>query len=244
MSSVTPDDRTQDEIDVGSPRGFLAVRLRDIITRRWSADVQAVGVHGSLAHGDDHDGSDINLLVVTYRPGTGPRPVLRRVDGILVDLTVVGADEGLRRARELTPQWPLVADGYVTTRALDDPRGWFAAQRDAHLAKLAETRPAEFTALARYNWERASAAHARAVRLAEWYDTDAALVLIATARLHASLVAGLLSRTYFRNQADAVRRTGLAAADMRELGSVLAAQAEEIGARGKPVDGPLNALFD
>jgi hypothetical protein len=235
---------TQDEIDVGSPRGYLAVRLRDVITKRWSADVQAIGVHGSLAHGDDHDGSDVNLLVVTYRPGTGPRPVLRRVDGILVDLSVVGAEDGLRRARELTPRWPLIADRYVTTRALDDPRGWFAAQRDAHLGRLAETRPAEFTALARQNWQIASAAHARAVRLAEWYETDAALVLIAEARLHASMVAGLLSRTYFRNRADAVRRTGLAAADMRELGSVLAGQAEELGARGKPVDGPLGAFFD
>src|SRR3954463_424328 len=112
---------TQDEIDVGNPRGYLAVRLRDVIRARWSADVHAIGVHGSLAHGDDHDGSDVNLLVVTYRPNAGPRPALRRVDGILVDLTVVPGDEGLRRARELTPRWPLIADRYVTTRTLFDP---------------------------------------------------------------------------------------------------------------------------
>src|SRR3954451_19680891 len=229
---------TQDEIDVAGPRGYLAVRLRDVIRYRWSAEVQAIGVHGSLAHGDDSEGSDVNLVVVTYRPNAGPRPALRRVDGVLVDLNVVTAEDGLRRARELTPRWPLIADRYVTTRALDDPRGWFATQRDEHLGKLAETRPAEFTALARQNWEIASAAHARAVRLAEWYETDAALVLIAEARLHASMVAGLLSRTYFRNRADAVRRTGLAGADMRELGSVLTQQAVELGARGKPVDGP------
>src|SRR3954468_19188109 len=151
----------RDEIDVTSPRGQLATRLGDVIQRRWPAEVRAIGVHGSLAHGDDTDGSDVNLVVVTYRPGTGPRPALRRVDGILVDLTVVAGEEGLRRARELTPRWPLVADRYVTTRTLDDPRGWFAAQRDAHLAKLAETRPAEFTALARRNWAIASAAHTR-----------------------------------------------------------------------------------
>ena len=235
---------TQDEIDVANPRGYLVTRLRDVIQRRWSAEVRAIGVHGSLAHGDDTDGSDVNLVVVTYRPGGGPRPALRRVDGILVDLTVVTAEEGLRRARELTPRWPLVADRFVTTRSLFDPHGWFAEQRDAHLGKLAETRPGEFSGLARRNWCIASAAHARAVRLAEWYEIDAALVLIAEARLHAAMVAGLLSRTYFRNRADAVRRTGLAGADMQELGAVLKAQAEDLTARGRPVDGNLTALFE
>jgi predicted nucleotidyltransferase len=235
---------TQDEIDVANPRGYLAVRLRDVIQHRWSAEVRAIGVNGSLAHGDDTEGSDVNLVVVTYRPGAGPRPILRRVDGILVDLTVIAADEGLRRARELTPRWPLIADRYVTTRSLYDPHGWFATLRDAHLSKLAETRPGEFTAAARGNWAIASAAHTRAVRLAEWYETDAALVLIAEARLHAAMVVGLLSRTYFRNRADAVRRTGLAGADIQELSHILKSQAEDLTARGRPVDGQLSSLFE
>ncbi|MFG1604312.1 nucleotidyltransferase domain-containing protein [Actinoplanes sp. NPDC049265] len=227
------------DIDVAGPRGHLAARLRDLIENRWPADVRAIGVHGSVAHGDDTDGSDVNLLVVTYR-NAGPRPTLRRVDGILVDLTVVNAEEGLRRARELTPRWPLIADRYLSAKSLYDPHGWFAEQRDAHLAKLAETRPGEFTALARRNWGVASAAHARAVRLAEWYETDTALVLMAEARLHAAMVTGLLSRTYFRSRADAVKRTGLASADMRELGALLKAQAEDLTARGRPVDGTID----
>jgi predicted nucleotidyltransferase len=236
--------QVREEIDVSTVRGDLAVRLCELIERRWSADVQAVGVHGSLAHGDDHDGSDVNLLVVTFRPDTGPRPALRRVDGTLVDLEVVTGEEGLRRARQLTPRWPLEADRFVTTRALHDPAGWFGRQRDIHLARLAETRPPEFTGLARHNWEMASAAHGRAVRLAEWYETDAALVMIAEARLRAALVAGFLTRTYFRNAADAVKRTDVAGADIQELGAVLKAQAEELTARGRPVDGALGALFD
>jgi predicted nucleotidyltransferase len=235
---------SQDEIDISSARGRLAVRLRDVIQQRWSAEVQAIGVHGSLAHGDDTDGSDVNLVVITYRPGAGPRPTVRRIDGILVELAVFTGEEGVRRARDLTPWWPLIADRYLTIRTLYDPHGWFATQRDAHLARLAETRPAEFSALARHNWAIASAAHTRAVRLAEWYETDAALVLIAEARVHAAMVAGLLSRTYFRNRADAVRRTGLAGADIQELGAVLKAQADDLTARGKPVDGPLTDFFD
>jgi hypothetical protein len=235
---------SQDEYDLANPRWYLATRLRDVILRRWSAEVRAVGVHGSMAHGDDSDSSDLNLHVVTYRPGVGPQATLRRVDGILVDLSVGTADDGLRRARELTPRWPLEADRYLTTRDLFDPHGWFGSQRDAHLGKLAETRPAEFNALARRNWCVASAAHARAVRLAEWYETDAALVLLAEVRLHAAMVTGLLSRTYFRNRADAVKRTGLAGVDMTELAAVLKAQAEDLTARGRPVDGPLSALFE
>ena len=234
----------QDEYDLANPRWHLATRLRDVILRRWSAEVRAIGVHGSLAHGDDTDSSDLNLHVVTYRPHAGPRAALRRVDGILVDLTVGTAEEGLRRSRELTPRWPLEADRYLSTRDLFDPGGWFAGPRDAHLGKLAETRPGEFSGLARRNWCVAAAAHGRAVRLAQWYETDAALVLLAEARLHAAMVTGLFGRTYFRNRADAVKRTGLAGADMTELGAVLKAQAEDLTARGRPVDGPLGDLFD
>ncbi|MCU7723752.1 nucleotidyltransferase domain-containing protein [Actinoplanes sp. KI2] len=233
-----------EEIDIASPRARLAVRLGEMIERRWPADVQAIGVHGSLAHGDDHDGSDVNMLVVTFRAGAGPKPALRQVDGTTVDLTVVTAEEGLRRARELTARWPLEADRHVTTRPLHDPKGWFARLRDTHLARLAEARPPEFSAPARHNWALAAAARSRAVRLAEWYETDAALLMIAESRLHAALVTGLLTRTYFRNAADAVRRTGVAGADMQELSAVLKEQAEELAARGKPVDGSLPALFD
>ncbi|GGQ57793.1 nucleotidyltransferase domain-containing protein [Couchioplanes azureus] len=233
-----------DEIDLADPRWYLATRLRDVILRRWPAEVRAIAVHGSLAHGDDTGSSDVNLVVVTYRTGAGPRAALRRVDGILVDLSVTTGEEGLRRCRELTARWPLEADRFLTARDLFDPGGWFATQRDAHLTRLAEARPAEFSGLARHNWCLASAAHDRAVRLAEWYETDAALVLMAEARLHAALVTGLLTRTYFRNRADAVKRTGLAGADMTELGAVLEKQAEELTARGRPVDGPLGALFE
>ncbi|AGL20325.1 nucleotidyltransferase domain-containing protein [Actinoplanes sp. N902-109] len=234
---------TPDGIDLANPRWHLATRLRDVLLARWSADIRAIGVLGSMAHGDDTDSSDINLAVLTYRPGAGPRTALRRVDGILVELSVHSGDEGLRRATELTPHWPLEADRWLTVRELFDPHGCFAAQRDAHLAKLSAARPAEFSTPARRNWCIAAAAHGRAVRLAEWYETDAALVLTAEARLHAALVAGLLSRTYFRSRADAVKRTGLAGADMTELGAVLRTQAGELAARGRPVDGPLSDLF-
>jgi hypothetical protein len=239
MASVSEDDGYD-----YNPRWQLAAQVRDTIQRRWSAEVQAIAVYGSMAHGDDTEGSDVDLLVITYRPGAGPRPVIRRVNGLLIDLAVVSAEDGLRQARDLTPSWPLIADRFVTTRALHDPRNWLATQRDAHLGRLAEARPSEFSALARQAWCHAASAHARAVRLAEWYDTEAALLLLGEARLHAAQVIGLLSRTYFRNSADAVKRTGMAGADMTELAAVLKTQAEELTARGRPVDGPLSSLWE
>ncbi|MEV5818397.1 nucleotidyltransferase domain-containing protein [Micromonospora haikouensis] len=227
------------------PRWSVAERVAAAARRRFPADVLAVAVHGPLAHGDDDGGGDgeVGLLIATYRPGTGPRPATRRVDGVLVDLTVTAADDHLERARSITALWPLVADRYVTTRALHDPTGWLPALRDEHLAALARARPAEFTGAARQAWYRGCAAHARAARLAQWYETDQALLMLGEARLAAATVTGLLGRTYFRDPGDAVRRTGLAGADMTEVGAVLARQAEELAARGRPVDGTVDDLL-
>ncbi|KXK59912.1 hypothetical protein AWW66_21700 [Micromonospora rosaria] len=228
------------------PRWLVAERATEAIRRRYPAEVLAVAVHGPLAHGDDDGGGDgeVGLLVATYRPGGGPLPATRRVDGVLVDLTVTGADDYLRQARTVTALWPLTADRYVTTRPLYDPSGWLPTLRDAHLAQLARSRPAEFTTAARQAWYRGCAAHARAARLAEWYETDQALLMLGEARLVAATVTGLLTRTYFRDPGDAVRRTGLAGADMTEVGAVLAGQAEELAARGRPVDGTVEDLLD
>ncbi|WP_236648421.1 MULTISPECIES: nucleotidyltransferase domain-containing protein [Micromonospora] len=228
------------------PRWRVAERVSAAALRRFPADILAVAVHGPLAHGDDDGGGDgeVGLLLATYRPGNGPAPATRRVDGVLVDLTVAGADDYLRQARTISALWPLTADRYVTTRALHDPTGWLRALRDEHLARLARARPAEFSTAARQAWYRGSAAHARAARLAEWYETDQALLMLGEARLAAATVNGLLSRTYFRDPGDAVRRTGLAGADMTEIGAVLARQAEELAARGRPVDGTVDDLLD
>ena len=125
----------------------VAERVAGAIRRRFPADVLAIAVHGPLAHGDDDGGGDgeVGMLVVTYRPGTGPPPATRRVDGVLVDLTVAAADDYLGQARVLSPLWPLTADRYVTTQALYDPTGWLRTLRDEHLGRLARARPAEFS---------------------------------------------------------------------------------------------------
>jgi hypothetical protein len=226
-----------------SPRWVLAEEITAALCRRWPAEIHAVGVHGPLAHGDDADGTDIDLVVVTFRPGAGPHPGARRVDGTVVDLGVIAADEYLRYARTLSTSWPLAADQYLTTKPLYDPEGWHPRLRDTHLGRLAEAGGAQFATLARDAWCHAETTYAKALRLAEWHDTAGALLTFGAARLAAALVDGLLTRTYFRDSADAVRRTGLGDVDLTELGRRLRAQADELAKRGRPVDATVADLL-
>src|SRR3954470_10281778 len=108
-----------------NPRWEVAEQVAAVVRRRYGPDIRAIGVHGSLAHGDDTDGSDIDLVVVTRRPGSGPRPVTRRVSGVIVDLVAISGEEYLAHARTLTTSWPLAADQYLTTAALVDPDNWY-----------------------------------------------------------------------------------------------------------------------
>ena len=226
-----------------NPRWTVAQQLTERLRERFGVSLQAVGVQGALAHGDDNDVSDVAVVAVTRRPSGGPMPGTRRIDGVIVDLSVIGADEYLRHARTLTTSWPLVADQYLTIRGLHDPDAWLPRLRDTHLTRLAQTDGQVFAALAREAWCRASTAHARARRMQEWYETDAAMVVLAEARLAVAVVEGLLTRTYFRNSADAVRRAGVASAHLYELGERLTAQARDLGRRGRPVDGDIEDLL-
>jgi hypothetical protein len=226
-----------------NPRWAVAQRVSEALRERYGSTLQAIGVHGAVAHGDDTDISDVEIVVVTRRANAGPAPVTRRVEGVIVDLAVITADEYLRHARTLTTSWPLIADQYLTTKPLHDPDDWLPRLRDTHLTRLAQADGQLFAALAREAWCRATIAHGRARRMAEWYETDAAMMVLAEARLAVAVVDGLLTRTYFRNSADAVRRAGVASAHIHELGERLSAQSRELTHRGRPVDAEIADLL-
>jgi len=232
-----PTERSDD------PRWAIAEQVAVEVRRRWPGDVLAVGVHGSLAHGDDRQGSALDVVVVTYRHGTGPAPTARRIAGTVVDLGVIGAEEYLSHARTLSTSWPLTADQYLTTKPLYDGSGWHGRLRDTHLARLAEASGGEFATLARQAWCTASSTLDRAADLSSWYDTDGALLALSEARTATALTVGLLSRTYFRGSSDAVRRTGLVGADIAEVRGRLGALADELSRRGRPVDGDVADLL-
>jgi hypothetical protein len=224
-------------------RWAVAEQVCAVLRERWQLELQAVGVQGSLAHGDETDAANLDLVAVTRDAKGGPRPGARRVDGVIVDLGVIPAEEYLRHARTLTTSWPLAADQYITTKPLHDPDQWWPRLRDTHIAQLARTEAHVFASLAREAWCQAFAAQARARRLAEWYETDTAMLVLSEARLAVAVVDGLLTRTYFRDSADAVKRTGVATSHIYELGERLEAQATELAKRGRPVDGDVDDLF-
>jgi predicted nucleotidyltransferase len=227
----------------GDPRGRLAAELAQKVRRRWRAEVLAIGVHGALAHDDDRDGADIDVIVVTYRPNTGPRPTLRRVEGHVIDLGVIAQHDLLGQARTLTTRWPLVADRYLHTRPLIDESGWLAALRDTHLGRLADASPREFIALAREAWCDAWSLLERAVNYGQWHNEDGALLLLSEARTATAVTEGLLTRTYFRSSAEAAQRAQVAGLDLIELRERLNQQAAELAKRGRPVDGALDDLL-
>jgi hypothetical protein len=229
--------------DPQNPRWAVAHRVNDALRQRYGSYLQAIGLHGAVAHGDDTDISDVEIVVVTRRTTIGPAPVTRRIEGVIVDLSVIAAEEYLRHARTITTSWPMVADQYLTTKPLHDPEDWLGRLRDVHLTRLAQADGQLFAALAREAWCRASIAHGKARRMAEWYETDAAMMVLAEARLAVAIVEGLLTRTYFRNSADAVRRAGVSSAHIHDLGERLTAQSSELARRGRPVDGDVADLL-
>lgn len=224
-------------------RWQLATEIADQVQRRYPADVAAIGVHGSLAHRDNREGSDIEMVVVTFRPGAGPVPTSRQLNGWIVDLNVISGEEYLRHARTLTTGWPLAADQYLNAAPIVDEKAWFQRLRDTHLARLAEASSRDFTALARESWCTAQSLYLRAMRHTEWFDTDGALITIGEARTAAAITDGLLTRTYFRSSAEAGRQTGIGGADMQQLGVRLKQQAEQLAARGRPVGGSISDIF-
>lgn len=225
-----------------NPRWAVAEQVTDALRARWGRQLVAVGVHGQLAHGDDTDGSGVELVVVTRSAEAGPSAGARRIDGVIVDISVIAAEEYLRHARTLTTLWPMTADQYITTKPVHDPDDWFARLRDTHIAHLAQTPAYTFASLAREAWCRAQQTQIYARRLAEWFETESAMIMLGEARLATAIVDGLLTRTYYRDRADALRRAGVASAHVYDLGQRLTRYAQELARRGRPVDGRIEDL--
>jgi hypothetical protein len=196
--------------------GELSQRILD---RHGPAAIVAVGVHGSVARGDDGEEADLDLAVVTAGPEVEVPDRSLRHRGTVVDLAAICADAYLEAASQIGPAWPLAADQYVNHLAVHDPGGFFHKLKHVHEAAVEEAGPEAFAAAAGYDlvrllsWE----ATARAAELAG--DLATTLVAVKEAAVLAALVVGLHTRTAYRNLAHALAATaatGAAGPDFAE----------------------------
>ncbi|MGH2815889.1 MAG: nucleotidyltransferase family protein, partial [Actinomycetota bacterium] len=147
----------------------LAGELAELLVERHGpAAIAAVGVHGSVARGDDTEESDLDLAVVTAGPEVEVPDRSLRYRGTVVDLGAIAADAYLEEASHIGPAWPLAADQYVNHLAVHDPGGFFHKLKHVHEAAVEEAAPEVFAAAAGFDlvqllsWE----AQARAAELA------------------------------------------------------------------------------
>jgi Nucleotidyltransferase domain len=189
--------------------GELTGRLLD---RHGPAAIVAVGVHGSVARGDDGEESDLDLAVVTAGPEVAVPDRSLRHRGTVVDLGAIPADAYLEEASQIGPAWPLAADQYVNHLAVHDPGGFFHKLKHVHEAAVEEAGPEVFAAAAGFDlvrllsWE----ATARAAELAG--DVTTTLVAVKEAAVLAALVVGLHTRTAYRNLGHALHATAVSEA--------------------------------
>jgi predicted nucleotidyltransferase len=236
----------------------LARELTAALLRRHGEQaIVAVGVHGSVARGDDGDESDLDLAVITARPEVEVPDRFLRHRGTVVDLAAIAADAYLEEAGHIGPAWPLAADQYVNHLALHDPGEFFHKLRHVHEAAVEQSPPEAFRAAAGYDlvqlvsWE----GKARDAELAG--DLVVASLAVKEAAVLAMLVVGLHTRTAYRNLAHAVRATAVTeaagprfpaayrrlldptvepAGQVLALGRVLAALLEFAGREGIPFE--------
>ena len=189
----------------------LAGELAELLVERHGpAAIAAVGVHGSVARGDDTGESDLELAVVTAGPEVEVPDRSLRYRGTVVDLGAIAADAYLEEASHIGPAWPLAADQYVNHLAVHDPGGFFHKLKHVHEAAVEEAGPEAFAAAAGFDlvqllsWE----AQARAAELAG--DLLTTQVAVKEAAVLAALVVGLLTRTAYRNTAHALHATAAA----------------------------------
>jgi hypothetical protein len=187
----------------------LAADLTELLLDRHGAAIVAVGVHGSVARGDDGEESDLDLAVVTAGPEVQVPDRSLRHRGVVVDLGAIAADAYLEEASHIGPAWPLAADQYVNHLAVHDPGGFFHKLQHVHQAAVEEAGPGAFLTAAGFDlvqllsWD----ATARAAELAG--DLATTQVAVKEAAVLAALVVGLHTRTAYRNTSHALAATAV-----------------------------------
>lgn len=179
------------------------LRLATDITSRlidlYAEAIHAVGLHGSMAHGEIDERSDLDFAVVTGEAGTVPERYCR-VDGVLVSLGVITQARYLELAARIGPDWSVSSDEYLHTLALHDPEGFFELLRDAHLRSVDSAPDQVFVQAARSDLLEALEWLDKGDRCWESGSPAAATICLDGALVDLALAIGLLTRTRWRGR--------------------------------------------
>ena len=115
----------------------LANSIEEALLRKWD-DVEAVGLFGSVARGDDTQWSDLDMICIVK---SGKDDLFFMYGKIPVWVEVWSKDYIARKIRqdELGPEWPISVNKWFEVIPLYDPHGIFQELRG-----LAESLPESF----------------------------------------------------------------------------------------------------
>jgi hypothetical protein len=180
----------------------LAYDVSDaLLKRHGTRDLIAIGLHGSVARGNDDEASDIDFAVITARPEVIVPDRIRRVRGIIVDVGAITGEAYLEEARHVGPQWPVASDQYGTTFPLHDPTGYFALLADTHRRAMAEAPDWAFMEAAALNVMGALGGLNLTKRYLSQGQPSAARVALHDTTVAIALTLGLLKRRTATNAA-------------------------------------------
>jgi hypothetical protein len=194
--------------------GELLAVARDITAKlleKYGDEIVAVGLHGSVARGNVHEGSDIDFSVVTRRKDLVPERELR-VGGVLISFGTGSREGYLEVAKRMTYHWSIAGGEFLDFLALHDPDGFFDELRETWVKAMAAKSEMDFLLMARDNLFEGYEWAWKADRdLAERSDAETAISLneglIATA-----LAVGLITRTSWTSRGEAVAQAAEAGA--------------------------------
>jgi predicted nucleotidyltransferase len=219
--------------------GEVADALR---TRHGPDDLLAIGLHGSVARGDDDGASDIDIAVITTHDAVQVPDRIRRVRGVIVDVGAITADAYLAEARRIGPAWPVASDQYLATHALHDPTGYFPLLARTHREAVATAPDEDFAEAAAFDLAQAWDALAGARRYLARPELPAARVALHDATVAIALTLGLLRR---RTETNTARLVASVATDDWGLPSVTGPVARALAAGTAPAaHAALEAAFE
>lgn len=181
----------------------LAKEITEHLLADYGDSIVAVGLHGSMAHQESDERSDLDFAILT-RGGDDLRGRDIFYGGVELSLSTHGVDDYLREAGEVDDGWAIESDQYVSVLVLHDPDGVFDRARAAQERAAERAEPDDFLDRTRENVVGAAECLRKAERCVDQGSPIAANVMLTYAVVSLAQAIGLLTRTRWRGEHTAV----------------------------------------